>query len=57
MYRKVSVKVEVLLRLDMDEGVEVSQAINEIDYDFKSTMDSVDVTDTEILGFEVQDSK
>lgn len=55
--RKVSVKVEVLLRLDMDEGVEVSQAINEMDYDFKSTMDSVDVTDTEILGFEVQDSK
>jgi hypothetical protein len=55
--RKVSVKVEVLLRLDMDEGVEVADAINEMDYNFTSTLDTVDVAHTEITNYEVLDSR
>lgn len=55
--RKVSVKIEVLLRLDMDEGVEVADAINEMDYNFESTLDTVDVAHTEITNYEVLDSR
>lgn len=55
--RKVSVKVEVLLRLDMDEGVNVADAINEMDYNFTSTLDTVDIVHTEIADYEVIDSR
>jgi hypothetical protein len=55
--RKVFVEIKVKLVLNMDEGVEVAEVINELDYNFKSTLDGADVEDTEILGHEVTDSK
>jgi hypothetical protein len=41
----------------MDEGIEVSEVIDELDYSFASTCDEADVVDTEIEDFEVTDSK
>jgi hypothetical protein len=55
--RKVFVEVKVKLVLNMDEGVEVTDVINELNYNFQSTLDGADVEDTEILDHEVTDSK
>jgi hypothetical protein len=57
MYRKVTVSVQVLLRLEVDEGVEISKAINEMDYNFISGTHGAVIADTEIIGHEVQDSR
>lgn len=55
--RKVFVEVKVKLVLNMDEGVEVSKVLEEMHYDIFSTMDEADVEDTEIVEWEVTDSK
>jgi hypothetical protein len=56
--RKVFVNVTVKLEIDMDEGVEVSDVINEMDYDFNMwERTDCDITNTEITDFEVIDSK
>jgi hypothetical protein len=57
MSRKVYVEVTSRIIIDMDEGVEVSDVIEEMDYDFVSHTDGADIVDTEIRGHEVQDSK
>lgn len=60
MSRRVVVEVKVKLVLDMDEGVEVGEVIQEMDYNFIPTSTlgpSADVLDTEILDYEVRDSK
>ena len=55
--RKVTVEVKVKLVIEMGEGIEVSDVIQEMDYDFTSTVDGTDITDTEILEYDVTDSK
>lgn len=57
MARKVTVEVKVKLIINLDEGIEVSEVINELDYDFTSNTDGVAIEDTEILDHEVTDSK
>ena len=57
MARKVIVEVKVKLVINMDEGIEVSDVINELEYDFTSTVDGADIEDTEILDHDVTDSK
>lgn len=55
--RKVYVNVTTRLIINMDEGVEVSDVISEMDYNFTSKTDGADIVDTEILDHEVKDSK
>ena len=55
--RKVTVKLEMRLVMLMDEGIEVSEVINELDYEIKDTTTRADILDTEITGYEVVDSK
>ncbi|MCK9462603.1 MAG: hypothetical protein M0R80_23535 [Proteobacteria bacterium] len=55
--RKVYVNVKVQLILDMDEGVDVGDVIDEVDYDFASTTDGATVHDMHIEDYEVTDSK
>lgn len=57
MSRKVTVEVKVKLTINMDEGVDVSEVINELDYNFTSNTDAADIEDTEIIDHEVTDSK
>jgi hypothetical protein len=57
MSRRVYVEVKVKLVLDMDDGVDVSDVISEMDYSFTSNNDGVTITDTEILDHEVTNSK
>lgn len=55
--RKVFVEVKVKLVINMDDGVEVQQVIDEMDCNFNDTTTLADIEDTEILSHEVIDSK
>jgi hypothetical protein len=55
--RKVTVKVEMRLVMLVDEGVEISNVVNGLDYEVKDTTTAADILDTEITGYEVVDSK
>jgi len=56
--RKVTVNITVQIQMSIDEGTEVEDVIDEMDYEFNPSTDhSVSVEDTEILSYEVIDSK
>jgi hypothetical protein len=55
--RKVYVEVVTRLIIEMDGGIEVGDVIADMDYDFDSRNDGADVIDTEIINYEVKDSK
>ena len=55
--RKVIVKLEMLLVTMVDEGVEISDVISELDYEVNDTTTAADILDTEITDYEVIDSK
>jgi hypothetical protein len=55
--RKVTIKLEMRVVMAVDEGVEISEVVNELDYSVSDTTTAADILDTEITGFEVLDSK
>ena len=55
--RKVTVKLEMNVVMSVDEGVEISHVVDELDYQINDTTTTADILDTEITDFEVQDSK
>lgn len=55
--RTVAVDVTVRLLLKIQEGVEVTDVINELDYNFKSTDERSQVVGEEITDHDVVDSK
>ena len=55
--RKVTVKLEMHVVMSVDEGVEISEVVNELDYTINDTTTTADILDTEITGYEVIDSK
>ena len=55
--RKVTVKLEMQLVMLVNEGVEISQVVNELDYNVTDTTTAADILDTEITDYEIVDSK
>ena len=55
--RKVYLEMKVRLVVRVDEGTEVSNVVDEMEYDFQDTTGAATVEDTEILGYEITDSK
>jgi hypothetical protein len=55
--RKVYVNANVRLIMNLEEGVSVEDAINEMEYVFTLDLDHGDMIDTEIMDYEVEDSK
>ena len=55
--RKVTINLQVKLVVNVDEGKEIQEIINEMDYDFYERTSFADILDTEIVGFEIIDSK
>jgi hypothetical protein len=55
--RKVTVKLEMKVVMLVDEGVEISEVVNELDYKVNDTTTAADILDTEIIDYEVIDSK
>jgi len=55
--RKVTVKLEMRLVMLVDEGIEISDVVNELNYEVQDTTTAADILDTEITKYEVVDSK
>jgi len=55
--RKVTVKLEMHIVMLVDEGVEISEVVNELDYKVNDTTTAADILDTEITDYEVVDSR
>lgn len=55
--RKIYVLVQTRLVIHANDDVEVGEVIQEMDYDFTSKTDGADIVDTEIVDYELQDSK
>ena len=55
--RKIEVNLTVRMIVSVDEGVEIDQIINELEYDFNDTTTQATVEDTEIIGYDIVDSK
>ena len=55
--RKVTVQLEMRIMMSVDEGVEISDIIDELDYQVNDTTSSADILDAEITDYEVVDSK
>ena len=57
MSRKVFVKVQVNMILDMEEGVDVEDVLCDMDYSFHSQTENADIVDIEIEDWDIFDSK
>jgi hypothetical protein len=57
MARKVYLEVKVRVILNLDDDTTVTKAMEEVDYSFNSNSKYFDVLDTEILDWEIIDSK
>ena len=55
--RKVTVEIKVKMIMIVDDGVEISEIIDELDYDISDTTTKATIEDTEIIDYEVVDSK
>jgi hypothetical protein len=55
--RTVFLELKIKLVMNIDEGVEVSEIIDELDYHFCDTTTKATIEDTEILDYEITDSK
>jgi hypothetical protein len=55
--RKVTVKLEMRIVMSVDEGVEISEVVNQLDCQVNDTTTAADILDTEITDYEVVDSK
>lgn len=55
--RKVYVEVKTRLIIEADDGIEISEVLDNMDYNFISNTDSADIVDMEIQEWEVTDSK
>jgi len=55
--KKVTVELKVKLFVNVNENTNIEDVINELEYDFQDTTTEADVIDTEILDFDVIDSR
>lgn len=55
--RKVTINLKVKLVLTVEEGVEISDVIDEMDYNFTPNDEHGDLVDSEIYYYGVVDSK
>lgn len=57
MSSKVHVKVEIDLYIVVDEDQDIGEVLDEMEYDFTDTTGGATIEDTNILGYEVTDSR
>lgn len=55
--RTVFVTVTVNLQIAVDEGVQISDVMESVDYSFNSKVEGADIQDFEIVNHEITDSK
>lgn len=54
---KIYVEVKVQLIINKDNDISIQDILDEMDYSFKDTTTKADIVDTQILDYEVVDSK
>lgn len=57
MARKVYVEAKVKLIIHANDDADIDEVLNEMDYSFSDTTGKADIEDTEILDWEITDSK
>jgi hypothetical protein len=55
--RRVVVEVKVNLIIDVEEGVAIDNVINNMNYSFTHSDEQATIIDTEIVDFNVMDSR
>lgn len=55
--RKVYIEMKVKIVVNANEDVDIGQVVQECDYNFLSQTIGADIVDTEILDWEITDSK
>lgn len=55
--RTVTVELKSILTIQMEEGIEVQEVINEMEYDFKSSTTNAEIINASIEDYEVTNSK
>lgn len=55
--RKVTVEVKVKLLIHADEGIEISDVIDEMGYNFVYTEPGAEIVDSGIEDYEITDSR
>lgn len=55
--RKVYVEVNVKLIIDSNDETGIEEVLSDMTYSFDSTTEGADITDTEILDWDIKDSK
>lgn len=55
--RKVDIDVKCRLVINVDDNQDVNDVLENMDYDFISNHDSADVYYTEIMDWDIKDSK
>ena len=57
MRKTVRVELKIVVTMNVDEGADVSEIVNEADYDFKDTTGAADIEDTRLDDYRVTDSR
>ena len=57
MSRKVEIELKVKVLMVVNEGVEISNVVDELDYQITDTTTEADILDTEIIDYELMNSK
>jgi hypothetical protein len=55
--RRVYVEVKVKLIMDVEEGVSIDHIISDMDYDFSFEGEEATINETEIVDYNIMDSK
>jgi hypothetical protein len=55
--RKVTLALQMRIVMSVDEGIEISEVVDELDYTFNDTTTSADTLDTAIIDYDILDSK
>jgi hypothetical protein len=55
--RKVYVDLKVRLVLQVEEGIEIANVLDELDYNFSDQTGMADIVDMEIKDYDILDSK
>lgn len=55
--RKVTIKLGMRIVMSVNEGIEISQVVNEMDCQINDTTTAANILDTEIIDYEIEDSK
>jgi len=57
MSRKVYLQLKVRMIMTIDEGADIGEVIDELDYSFSDSTGKANIEETEILNYEITDSK